>query len=104
MVKRHEPSSRLSAIDALRGAVMILMALDHVRDFFHRDAALFSPTDLTRTTPILFFTRWITHVCLPVFMFTAGMGAFLGGSKASTAKASSCGFCGRAVFGSFCWS
>jgi len=56
---------------------MILMALDHVRDFFHASGTQFSPTDLTRTTPVLFLTRWITHFCLPVFMFTAGMGAFL---------------------------
>jgi uncharacterized membrane protein len=72
-----KPSARLSSIDALRGIVMIIMALDHVRDFFHAGAMSFSPTDLTRTTPILFFTRWITHFCMPVFMFTAGMGAFL---------------------------
>ena len=69
-------TSRLSSIDALRGLIMIIMALDHVRDFFHLGAMSFSPTDLTRTTPILFFTRWITHYCMPVFMFTAGMGAF----------------------------
>ena len=75
--------ARLSAIDALRGIVMIIMALDHVRDFFHVDAAVFSPTDLTRTTPILFLTRWITHFCLPVFMFAAGMGAFLWGRNRS---------------------
>lgn len=56
---------------------MIIMALDHVRDFIHRGAMSFSPTDLSQTTPVLFFTRWITHFCAPVFMFTAGMGAFL---------------------------
>ena len=67
---------RVASVDALRGAVMIIMALDHVRDFFHSSAAQFSPTDLTQTTPILFFTRWITHYCLPVFMFAAGMGGF----------------------------
>ena len=81
-------SSRLTSIDALRGLVMIIMALDHVRDFFHADAAIFSPTDLTRTTPILFFTRWITHFCLPVFMFAAGMGAGLFGQRAGTGKIS----------------
>ena len=64
-------------MDALRGAMMILMAVDHGRDFFHSGALLFSPEDLRRTTAALFFTRWITHFCAPVFMFTAGIGAFL---------------------------
>ncbi len=75
-------SSRLSSIDALRGLVMVIMALDHVRDFFHAGAVSFSPTDLTQTNPILFFTRWITHFCMPVFMFAAGMGIFLYGQRA----------------------
>ena len=74
---RAESQSRLTAIDALRGAVIVLMALDHARDFFHAGAMTFSPEDLTRTTPLLFLTRWITHVCAPVFLFTAGVGAYL---------------------------
>ena len=68
---------RLPAIDALRGVVMVIMALDHVRDFIHRGAMTSSPTDLATTTPVLFLTRWVTHVCAPVFMFTAGLGAYL---------------------------
>jgi len=77
MDSSRKPSRRLPGLDALRGAVMILMALDHVRDFFHLGAMSFSPTDLTKTSPILFLTRWITHFCLPVFVFTSGTGAFL---------------------------
>ena len=68
---------RVEAIDAVRGTVMILMALDHVRDFIHRGAMFYSPTDLTQTTPLVFFTRWVTHFCAPTFMILAGMGAFL---------------------------
>ena len=55
---------------------MIIMALDHTREFFHSGALLFQPDDLTRTTAAIFLTRWITHICAPVFMFTAGLGAF----------------------------
>jgi len=67
---------RLPSVDALRGLVMILMALDHTREFFNSSAQLFQPDDLSRTTAALFLTRWVTHICAPVFCFTAGLGAF----------------------------
>jgi uncharacterized membrane protein len=67
---------RLPAIDIARGLVMIIMALDHTRDYLHIHAAQ-SPTDLTTTTPILFFTRWITHLCAPSFVFLSGASAWL---------------------------
>jgi uncharacterized membrane protein len=69
---------------------MIVMALDHVRDFFHSEAMKFQPEDLARTTAVLFFTRWITHFCAPVFVFTAGLGAYFqvqrGQSKAEVSR------------------
>lgn len=63
---------------------MIVMALDHVRDFIHGGAFSFSPEDLTRTTAAIFFTRWITHICAPVFMFTAGLAAYFWASRGRT--------------------
>jgi uncharacterized membrane protein len=67
---------RIQSVDALRGLIMMLMAIDHIRDYIARSAMQFLPTDLSRTTATIFFTRWITHFCAPVFMLTAGLGAF----------------------------
>ena len=73
--------ARIESIDVVRGAIMIIMALDHVRDYFSNPG--FEPTDLTQTNVMLFFTRWITHFCAPVFFLLTGTGAYLSLKKQS---------------------
>ncbi|GAB3769601.1 DUF1624 domain-containing protein [Spirosoma horti] len=68
---------RVNAIDIIRGLVMVIMALDHVRDLLHTPALTQNPTDLATTTPAIFMTRWITHLCAPTFVFLSGTSAYL---------------------------
>jgi uncharacterized membrane protein len=74
---------RIYSIDIVRGIVMIIMALDHVRDLMHVSSITQSPTNLETTTPMLFFTRWITYLCAPTFVFLAGSSAYLSVRKSS---------------------
>jgi len=68
-------TTRLDSVDLLRGIIMVVMSLDHLREFL--TYIPFTPEDLSRTWPTLFFTRWITHFCAPLFFFLAGTGAYL---------------------------
>ena len=86
---------RFMSLDVLRGIIMVIMALDHVRDFFFKSSldnpgsVAMNPTDMATTTPGLFFTRWITHFCAPVFVFLAGTSACLMGRKKTKQQLSS---------------
>lgn len=68
---------RVDSIDLLRGLVMVIMLLDHTRDYVHAEVFRFNPVDLAQTTPTIFLTRWFTHFCAPVFVYLAGTGAWL---------------------------
>src|ERR1044072_5084338 len=70
-------TSRIDSVDLLRGLVMVIMVLDHVREYVHSEAFHYNPTDLSKTGTILFFTRWITHLCAPTFVFLAGTSIYL---------------------------
>ncbi len=74
-------SRRIESIDLLRGFIIVIMALDHVRDYFHAYSYLYDPTDLQHTSVSIFLTRWITHFCAPVFTMLAGVSACLYGMK-----------------------
>ena len=76
--------NRIASIDILRGLIMLIMALDHVRDYCHLGQP--DPTNLAITTPFLFFTRWITHFCAPIFLFLSGISAYLAGTRRSKSQ------------------
>ena len=88
LAERIDAKSRIRSIDILRGVVIVLMALDHVRDYYSYEMQLFDALDLERTYPALYATRWITHFCAPVFVFLAGVSAFLQGQRKSNAELS----------------
>src|SRR5271170_6924493 len=75
-------AQRIVSLDIMRGLVMVIMALDHTRDFFTN--LRFEPENLAHTHYALFFTRWITHFCAPLFFFLAGTGAFFYGRRRTT--------------------
>src|SRR5687767_7001630 len=70
-------NKRIYSVDLLRGAVMMLMLLDHTRDYVHHGVLQFDPTDLTKTDTAIFLTRWITHFCAPAFVFLSGISIYL---------------------------
>ncbi|MDP4150260.1 MAG: heparan-alpha-glucosaminide N-acetyltransferase domain-containing protein [Bacteroidota bacterium] len=77
---------RIRGIDTVRGLIMIIMTLDHSRDFLHFQGPQYAPTNMATTTVILFFTRWITHFCAPTFVLLSGVSAWLAGRKRTKAE------------------
>ena len=77
MEQNLQLNKRIESIDILRGIVMVIMAIDHTRDFFHFQAFSDDPMNLATTTPFLYFTRWITNFCAPVFVLLSGTSIYL---------------------------
>jgi len=92
------PSSRLHSIDALRGLVIVIMLLDHVRETFFLHHQVGDPMDVASTDPALFFSRLLAHLCAPVFVFLTGLSAWLYGDKAGNRAAVSAFLFKRGVF------
>jgi len=90
MTTTIEPSRtvRIASLDLLKGIVIVVMALDHTRDYFHFSSWYFAATDVEKTTLPIFFARWVTHFCAPVFSFLAGVSAFLVGRQMSAKQLS----------------
>lgn len=82
--RRTHAAGRLDALDAWRGLIIVLMVLDHVRDFFHAGAFFYAATDPAQTNVALYATRWITHLCAPTFVFLAGIAIRLQREKSAT--------------------
>lgn len=83
--RQQSPKRRIRALDILKGAIMVIMVLDHVRDFFHFDVHYFGPADPIRSSLPLFFTRWITHFCAPTFVLLSGASIAFVASRKSVA-------------------
>lgn len=82
-------NQRIESIDLLKGLVMVIMALDHTRDYFHQSSSILSLTDPATATIPVYLTRWITHFCAPAFAFLAGLSAFFVSKRKSTSEVSS---------------
>lgn len=94
--ERPQANPRIVSVDLLRGLVMVLMVLDHVRDFF--GVIQLNPLNLSTTTVPLFFTRWVTHFCAPVFVLLAGTGAYLARTRFATRGALARFLCTRGLW------
>ncbi len=83
MQQENKINSRIYSIDLLRGIIMVIMALDHTRDFIHYDAFTHDPLDIQTTHLSLYLTRWVTHFCAPIFIFLSGLSIYLQGFRKS---------------------